>query len=126
MNTTFIIILLIFFFICSEFINKTCDGKSTTLTIYSFSVRLGILLLSIFSLLSIHTQYKDKYESNEFKKVLVFKQDSLISVQNRLINDLNEHLWHQHKCDNPVFDTDDYQTMQELQVELDSIYSTQL
>lgn len=129
MNTTFAICLVIFFSFIAECLTWILRKDKTFVFGYVSAIRILAICLSICTIYCVNKQYADYEflnEANSFKRELLQHQDSLITYQRTMIDDLANHLWEKHNCDIPQFDGNLMDNIQSEEDYLDSLYSTQL
>lgn len=129
MNITFAICLVIFFSFVGECLTWILRKDKTFVFGYVSAIRILAIGSSICTVYCINKQYSDYEflnEANSFKRELLQHQDSLITYQRTMIDDLTNHLWEKHNCDIPQFDGNLMDNIQYEEEYLDSLYSTQL
>ena len=129
MNIAFTICLIVSFSFIGEVLTWISRKDKTFVFIYVSAIRILAISLSIYAIYYINKQYDDyKFlnKANNFKYELLQHQDSLINYQRNMINDLANHLWEEHDCDIPQFDSDLKYNIDYEEQYIDSLHNTQL
>lgn len=64
--------------------------------------------------------------ANKYKYMIMMHQDSLIQLQAQLIDELGDHLWFQHDCDNPIADSDIMDKIHDQEKKLNALYDAEM
>ena len=129
MNVTDAIYLIISFSFIGEVLTWIVRKDRIFTFIYVSAIRLLAICLSICTICGIDKQqddYEFLNEADSFKYELIQHQDSLISYQRTMIDELANHLWNEHDCDIPQFDGELKDNIDYEEQYLDSLYNTQL
>lgn len=133
MNTTFIIILIIFFTICAEFINWCANHTDKFIYWYGVIVRNLIIALACLAICIINKdnniirqELSFSDECNNFKYECIEHLDSVRTLHIQMIHELANHLENEHDCDIPQFDGDLYDNMIRENEIVDSLFKSQL
>ena len=129
MNTTFAILVIVYFSIIGEVLTWILRTDKISVFLCISLIRVLTICLSISAIYCVNKQYKDYEflkEANSFKQELIQHQDSLINYQKTMINELANHLWKEHDCDIPQFDGILKDNIDYEEQYLDSLYNKEL
>lgn len=129
MNITVAILVIIYFSFIGEIITWILRKDRIFIFLCGSLIRILTIYLSISAIHCVDKQYKDYEflkEANSFKYELIQHQDSLISYQKTMINELANHLWEEHDCDIPQFDGILKDNIDYEEQYLDSLYNKEL
>lgn len=129
MNLTVSIILIVAFFLIGEILTWVTRKSTTFAFVYVTAIRVLTVCLALMTIQCIRVDYNDVQfleEANEYKIELLDHQYMLIEYQRNMIDEMGNHLWHEHDCDLPMFDGDLLDDIHQEEHILDSLYNTQL